>query len=146
MKTQSTGTLIGNLSGGNAQKVILARELSRRPRVMVIAQPTRGLDIGASEFIRDRLVDQRQRGTAVLLISEDLDELLALSDRVVVMFDGMVMGPVDRADATPELIGLIMAGEPLERARESVDGSHEPPQRANNDASGANAASPSDTI
>jgi ABC-type uncharacterized transport system ATPase subunit len=123
VKTPSTSTPIGNLSGGNAQKVILARELSRQPAVSVIAQPTRGLDIGASEFIRDRIVAQRQDGTAVLLISEDLDELLALSDRVAAMFDGMLMGIVDREAATPELVGLMMAGEPLDHARQLVTAS-----------------------
>lgn len=111
VKTPSIDTPIKSLSGGNAQKVILARELSRAPRVLVAAQPTRGLDIGATEYVRDRIISQRQAGTATLLISEDLDEILALSDRIAVIFHGEIMGIVDRADSTPEKLGLLMAGE-----------------------------------
>jgi simple sugar transport system ATP-binding protein len=118
VKTPSTSVPISSLSGGNAQKVILARELSRDPAVLIVAQPTRGLDIGASEFIRDEIVAARNRGTAVLLISEDLDEVLALSDRVAAIFDGTIMGIVDREDAHPSLLGLMMAGETLDQALE----------------------------
>jgi ABC-type uncharacterized transport system ATPase subunit len=111
VKTPTLETPIKNLSGGNAQKVILARELARAPRVLIAAQPTRGLDIGATEYVRDRLIAQRQEGTATLLISEDLDEILALSDRVAVIFHGEIMGIVEGAQATPEKLGLLMAGE-----------------------------------
>ncbi|MBP7998112.1 MAG: ABC transporter ATP-binding protein [Chloroflexi bacterium] len=111
VKTPSLETPIKNLSGGNAQKVILARELARSPRVLIAAQPTRGLDIGATEYVRERIIAQREKGTATLLISEDLDEVLALSDRIAVMFQGEIMGIVEGAQATPEKLGLLMAGE-----------------------------------
>ncbi len=111
IKTPSLETPLKNLSGGNAQKVILARELSRAPGVLVAAQPTRGLDIGATEYVRARLVAQRAEGTATLLISEDLDEILALSDRIAVLFQGRVMGILERSQATAERLGLMMTGE-----------------------------------
>ncbi|MBN1145862.1 MAG: ABC transporter ATP-binding protein [Anaerolineales bacterium] len=110
VKTPSRETLAKNLSGGNIQKLILARELSRKPRVLVAAQPTRGLDIGATEYVHKRLLEQRQEGTAILLISEDLDEILALSDRIAVIYEGQIMGIVERDRATPEQLGLLMAG------------------------------------
>jgi simple sugar transport system ATP-binding protein len=111
VKTPSVDTPMKNLSGGNAQKVILARELSRHPRVLIAAQPTRGVDIGATEYIHDLIIKQRDTGTATLLISEDLDEIMALSDRIAVIFHGEIMGVVDREQAVPEKIGLMMAGE-----------------------------------
>ncbi|MDP6792613.1 MAG: ABC transporter ATP-binding protein [Anaerolineales bacterium] len=110
VRTPSTETPARNLSGGNMQKLILARELSRNPSVLVAAQPTRGVDIGASEYIHERLLDQRVSGTATLLISEDLDEILALSDRIAVMYEGQIMSIVPRQEATPEKLGLLMAG------------------------------------
>ena len=110
VKTPSAETPIKNLSGGNIQKVIMAREINRKPRVLICAQPTRGVDIGASEYIHQRLLEQRSAGTATLLISEDLDELLALSDRIAVMFDGKIMSIIDRDKATVERLGLLMAG------------------------------------
>jgi simple sugar transport system ATP-binding protein len=110
VKTPGIDTPIKNLSGGNAQKVILARELSRNPKVLIAAQPTRGVDIGATEYIRDLLIAQRDKGTATLLISEDLDEILALSDRIAVIFHGEITGIVSREEATPEHLGLLMAG------------------------------------
>jgi simple sugar transport system ATP-binding protein len=110
IKTPSRDTLAKSLSGGNIQKVVLARELSRQPRVLVAAQPTRGLDIGATEYVHARLLEQRGEGTAILLISEDLDEILALSDRIAVIFEGQIMGVVDSDEATPERLGLMMAG------------------------------------
>lgn len=116
VKTPSRDTPAKNLSGGNIQKVVLARELSRQPRVLVAAQPARGLDIGATEYIHARLLEQRREGTAILLISEDLDEILALSDRIAVIYEGQIMGVVDCQEATPEQLGLMMAGvlpEPL---------------------------------
>jgi simple sugar transport system ATP-binding protein len=111
VKTPSIDTPIKSLSGGNAQKVILAREISRKPRVLIAAQPTRGVDIGATEYIHDRIIEQREEGTATLLISEDLDEIFALSDRIAVMFHGEIMGVVNRKDATLQEVGLMMAGE-----------------------------------
>ena len=110
IKTPSRETLAKNLSGGNIQKVVLARELSRSPRVILAAQPTRGLDIGATEYVREQLLEQRGKGAAILLISEDLDEILALSDRIAVLYEGRIMDIVPRADATPEKLGLLMAG------------------------------------
>ena len=110
VKTPSQDTLAKNLSGGNIQKVVLARELSRQPRVIVAAQPTRGLDIGATEHVREHLLMQRREGVAVLLISEDLDEVLALSDRIAVIYEGQIMDIVSREDATPGKLGLLMAG------------------------------------
>jgi simple sugar transport system ATP-binding protein len=99
-----------NLSGGNLQKLILARELSGNPKVLIAAQPPRGVDIGAAEYIHARLSHQRSNGTATLVISEDLDEVFALSDRIAVMFEGRIMGIVAREVATREFIGLMMAG------------------------------------
>jgi simple sugar transport system ATP-binding protein len=110
VKTPSRETLVKNLSGGNIQKVALARELSRNPRVIIAAQPTRGLDIGATEYVREQLLIERRKGTAVMLISEDLDEILALSDRVAVIYEGQVMDIVPREIATPQMLGLLMAG------------------------------------
>jgi simple sugar transport system ATP-binding protein len=111
VKTPSIETPMKSLSGGNAQKVILARELSRNPSVLLAAQPTRGVDIGATEYIRDLIIQQRNEGTATLLISEDLDEILALSDRIAVIFHGEIMGVLERDQATAERLGLMMAGE-----------------------------------
>ncbi len=110
VKTPSQETLAKNLSGGNIQKVVLARELSRNPRAIIAAQPTRGLDIGATEYVRERLLEQRKQGAAIALISEDLDEILALSDRIAVMYEGAVMDIVPRNEATPQRLGMLMAG------------------------------------
>ncbi len=110
VKTPSQETLAKNLSGGNIQKVVIARELSRQPRAIIAAQPTRGLDIGATEYVRQQLIEQRNAGTAILLISEDLDEILSLSDRIAVIYEGQIMDIVPREQATPEKLGLLMAG------------------------------------
>ena len=110
VKTPSRDTLAKNLSGGNIQKVVLARELSRYPRVILAAQPTRGLDIGATEYVREQLLEQRRQGAAIMLISEDLDEILALSDRIAVIYEGQIMDIVPRESATSEKLGLLMAG------------------------------------
>jgi simple sugar transport system ATP-binding protein len=109
VKTPSLQTSLKSLSGGNIQKLILARELSRRPLVLIAAQPTRGVDIGATEYIHQRLLEQRRAGTATLLISEDLDEVRALSDRVAVIYEGRIVGMVP-GSAPAETIGLMMAG------------------------------------
>ncbi len=97
-------------SGGNAQKLIVARELERDPSVLVLSQPTRGVDIGAIEFIHRQIVRARDMGLAVLLVSADLNEIMSLSDRILVMFEGRVMGELGQADATAERLGLLMAG------------------------------------
>ena len=94
----------------------MARELSRHPRVLIAAQPTRGVDIGATEYIHQRLLQQRDNGTAILLISEDLDEIRTLSDRIAVMYEGRIIGIVERNQATVEQIGLMMAGISIEEA------------------------------
>jgi ABC-type uncharacterized transport system ATPase subunit len=116
VKTPSLDTPVKNLSGGNIQKLILARELDRQPRVLIAAQPTRGVDIGATEYIHAQLLKQRSAGLATLLISEDLDEVKALSDRIMVMFGGEIMGIVPADEVTVEQLGLMMAGEQMETA------------------------------
>ncbi len=97
-------------SGGNAQKIIVGRELHRGPRILVAAQPTRGVDIGAIEFIHKRIVEARDQGMAVLLVSADLNEVMSLSDRILVMFEGKIVGEVRPEEATEETLGLLMAG------------------------------------
>ena len=110
VKTPSRDTLVRNLSGGNIQKVVLARELSRNPRVIIAAQPTRGLDIGATEYVREQLLVERCRGAAILLISEDLDEIFQLSDRIAVIYEGEIMGVFPAGEADAEQLGLLMSG------------------------------------
>ena len=104
------GDLVGGLSGGNMQKVLLARVLAREPRALVVSQPTQGLDVGATEYVRGQLLAQRDAGAGILLVSEDLEELLALSDRLVVMYEGELVGELDAAEADVQRIGLLMAG------------------------------------
>ena len=116
VKTPRMDTPIKNLSGGNIQKLIMARELSRKPKLLIAAQPTRGVDIGATEYIHQCLLQQRDSGTAILLISEDLDEIRTLSDRIAVIYEGRIMGVVERNQATVEQIGLMMAGISKEEA------------------------------
>ncbi len=110
VKTPGLDTPLKNLSGGNIQKLIMARELSRRPLVLIAAQPTRGVDISSTAYIHERLIAQRESGTAILLISEDLEEICALSDRIAVIYEGRIMGVVRRGEATREALGLMMAG------------------------------------
>ncbi|MEN6408243.1 MAG: ATP-binding cassette domain-containing protein, partial [Anaerolineaceae bacterium] len=104
------------LSGGNLQKVIIARELSMQPRCLIANQPTRGLDVGAIEYIHCQIVAQRDRGAGVLLISEDLEEIFNLSDRIAVMFKGQIMGIFDVKQISLEEVGLLMAGVQREGA------------------------------
>ncbi|MFP4302994.1 MAG: ABC transporter ATP-binding protein [Spirochaetaceae bacterium] len=110
VKTPNLTTPLKHLSGGNIQKLILARELARRPAVLIASQPTRGVDIGASEYIHRMLLAQREAGTAILLISEDLDEIQTLSDRIAVIYEGRIVGVVDREEAEVERIGSLMIG------------------------------------
>ncbi|MEE2767656.1 MAG: ABC transporter ATP-binding protein [Actinomycetota bacterium] len=110
VKTPTIETTTQSLSGGNIQKLIMARELSTRPTVLVASQPTRGVDIGAAEYIHRRLVEERDNGTAILVISEDLDEILALADRIAVMFEGRLMGILNRENISVAHVGLLMAG------------------------------------
>ncbi len=98
------------LSGGNMQKVILARVLERDPKVIIVAQPTRGLDVGATEYVRRKLLEQRTKGAAILLISEDLDEIMALSDRIAVIYEGEIVGVLPTVTANAEKLGLLMSG------------------------------------
>jgi simple sugar transport system ATP-binding protein len=110
IRTPSETTPANALSGGNQQKAIVAREMSFEPILLVASQPTRGVDIGAQEFIYSQLLEARQKGKAVLLVSADLDEILSLSDRIGVMFKGRIIRELDRAEATREKIGLYMTG------------------------------------
>jgi len=106
-----------NLSGGNLQRLILARELSQNPKVLIANQPTRGLDVGATEFIRKKLMEQKEKGMAILLISEDLDEIMSMSDRIAVMYEGKIVGIVPADKAKVKEIGLMMAGAKQEGER-----------------------------
>jgi len=101
---------IGSFSGGNQQKLVLAREIDSDPRVLLIGQPTRGVDIGAIEFIHRQLVALRDAGKALLLVSVELEEILGLADRVLVMSAGEIVGEIASADATEKKVGLMMAG------------------------------------
>ena len=104
----------GSLSGGNQQKAILAREFSGDPGVVIAAQPTRGVDVGAIEFIHRQLLEQREKGKAILLISLELEEVRSLSDRIIVLYDGRIVGEMDAQEATDEKLGLLMAGRAVE--------------------------------
>ena len=110
VRPQSPNLITSNFSGGNQQKIILSRELNENPKVLLVGQPTRGVDIGAIEFIHQRLIDMRDRGAAILLVSVELDEVLSLSDRIVVMFDGKIVGERDNKNVTDRELGLLMAG------------------------------------
>lgn len=122
VRTPDEDTPTSSLSGGNQQKVIVARELSRQPDFIVAAQPTRGLDIGAIEFVHEQLIMARDDGKAVLLFSLELDEILALSDRIAVMYEGEIVSVVDRKEATEEKLGLMMAGVMNEEPTQDAGG------------------------
>ena len=119
IRTQSIEATVSSLSGGNQQKVVLARELSRSLALLVASQPTRGLDVGAIEFVHKRLVEERDRGTAVVISSTELDEVIALADRIAVMFRGRIVGIVP-PDTSREVLGLMMAGVPTQEALASA--------------------------
>jgi len=110
IRTPSKETGVGTLSGGNQQKVIVARELSRDLRLTIAAQPTRGVDVGSIEYIHSRIVKERDAGTAVLIVSTELEEVMALSDRLLVMYRGKVVAELDPKKVTPMEVGLYMAG------------------------------------
>lgn len=112
--------IVRTMSGGNQQKVVVAREVSHAKNLIIANQPTRGVDVGAIELIHKMLVDARNRGEAVLLVSLELDEVMLLSDRIAVMYDGQLMGILDAATATREKIGLMMAGQKGETADENA--------------------------
>jgi simple sugar transport system ATP-binding protein len=105
-----------NFSGGNQQKIVLSREIEARPRLLLVGQPTRGVDIGAIEFIHANLIAMRDAGAGVLLVSVELDEILSLSDRIIVMSGGRIVGTLDAADADERTIGLMMADARTEDA------------------------------
>jgi simple sugar transport system ATP-binding protein len=122
IRTPSIFLPASNLSGGNQQKLIVARELSRPIQLLIAAQPTRGLDVGSIEYIHKRLIEKRDQGAAVLLVSAELDEIMSLSDRIAVMYEGKIVYTVDAAQATREELGLWMAGAAENLAPE--EGSH----------------------
>jgi len=115
VRTPSHLTKARALSGGNQQKAIIGREIDRNPDLLIAAQPTRGLDVGAIEFIHKRLIEQRDQGKAVLLVSFELDEILNVSDRIAVMFDGKIIAVVDPKETNEQELGLLMAGSKLEK-------------------------------
>lgn len=110
IRTQSTDSIIENLSGGNQQKVIVAREFSKPINLLVASQPTRGLDVGSIEYIHQRIIEKRDEGAAVLIVSTELDEVFALADRIAVLFGGEIVGVLNRDEATLEQVGLLMGG------------------------------------
>ncbi len=114
VKSARVGEEIKTLSGGNLQKVVLGRELYGKPRLMVVNQPTRGLDVGSIEFVHKTLIEARDSGAAILLVSVELDEILSLSDRIAVMFEGRIMDVLDAEQASEQDIGILMAGGSLE--------------------------------
>ena len=120
VRTPSINTPVSSLSGGNQQKVIIARELSRPIKLLVINQPTRGLDVGSIEFIHKRIVDARNLGVAVLLISAELDEILSLADRIGVMYSGQIVAELPAAEASRETLGFYMAGLQVEKVKSDV--------------------------
>lgn len=111
IKAPDGRTHVNTLSGGNQQKVILARELSQSPRLILASHPTRGLDVGAIEYVHRQIIEQKKRGAAILLVSTELSELLSLSDRIAVMFKGEILGVLRREEATAERLGLMMMGK-----------------------------------
>ncbi|MEO1248693.1 MAG: ABC transporter ATP-binding protein [Pseudomonadota bacterium] len=112
-----------NFSGGNQQKIVVAREMEQDPDLLLVGQPTRGVDIGAIEFIHSQLIALRDRGKAVLLVSVELDEIMSLSDRILVMFDGFIVGEVPASEANEQVLGLMMAGiSPDQQAQQAPTG------------------------
>jgi general nucleoside transport system ATP-binding protein len=115
IRAQGVGTHVGRLSGGNQQKVVLARELSRDLRLLVVSQPTRGLDVGSIEFVHTRIIETRDSGIPVIVVSTELDEVVTLADRIAVMYRGEIVGIVP-GDTSRDVLGLMMAGEKPEEA------------------------------
>ena len=121
VRTPSALVPASNLSGGNQQKVIVARELGRPVSLLVANQPTRGLDVGSIEYIHSQIIDRRDKGVAVLLVSAELDEVLSLSDRIAVMYHGEIVATLDAEDASREELGLLMAGSKSESEEKEVE-------------------------
>jgi simple sugar transport system ATP-binding protein len=116
IRTASVKAPVSTLSGGNQQKVIVAREFSHGSKLLIASQPTRGLDVGSIQYIHEQIIQKRDEGAAVLLVSSELDEIMSLSDRIAVMYGGRIVGLLDRKDATLESVGLLMAGVTEETA------------------------------
>ena len=110
IRTPSIDTMASSLSGGNQQKVVVAREFYRPLKLVIASQPTRGLDVGSIEYIHTRIVEQRDAGAAILIVSTELDEVLAVADRIAVMFGGRIAGILEGAEATREAVGILMGG------------------------------------
>ena len=118
---QGSDTIVRSMSGGNQQKAIVAREIDKQPELLVAIQPTRGLDVGAIEYIHKQLVAQRDAGKAVLLISLELDEVMDVSDRILVMYEGEIVGEFESGSITVDELGLYMAGAKRQKAGEAVE-------------------------
>jgi len=115
VRTPSVGVLAGTLSGGNQQKAVLAREFARNPKILVASQPTRGLDVGAIEFIHQQIMNAKTQGKGVLLDTLDLGEIMNLSDRILVIYEGKIIAEFQAGKATESEIGFMMAGGGKER-------------------------------
>lgn len=126
IRTPSVKTQCGTLSGGNAQKVVLAREISQGHDILLAAQPSRGLDIGAMEFVHAQLMAQRDAGAAILLISTELDEILRLSDRIAVLYEGQIVGVIEAENADVKQLGLWMAGKSAQEGQAMEGGDRQP--------------------
>jgi simple sugar transport system ATP-binding protein len=120
VRTPNSEVNASSLSGGNQQKLIAAREITKDPILLIASQPTRGLDVGAIEYIHSRLVEERDKNKAVLLVSLELDEIMALSDRIAVIYDGKIVDILDRKDATEQKLGILMAGGELQGGKKEV--------------------------
>jgi general nucleoside transport system ATP-binding protein len=120
VRTPNADVSAASLSGGNQQKLIAAREITKDPILLIASQPTRGLDVGAIEYIHGRLVEERDKNKAVLLVSLELDEIMSLSDRIAVIYDGKIVDVLNREDATEQKLGILMAGGSLQDIREEV--------------------------
>lgn len=120
VRTTSEHAQAKSLSGGNQQKAIIAREMDRDPELLIVSQPTRGLDVGAIEYIHKRLINHRDKGNAVLVVSFELEEILNVSDRIAVIHAGQIVGIVDPKETTENELGLLMAGYTLEEARREL--------------------------
>lgn len=120
VRTPNIDVPASSLSGGNQQKLVAAREITKDPKVIIASQPTRGLDVGAIEYIHKRLINERDKGKGVLLVSLELDEVMALSDRIAVIYDGKIAAVFDREDATEQKLGVYMAGGTIDEGKKEV--------------------------
>ena len=125
IRTPGINVPVKSMSGGNLQKVVLARELSRSPKVLIAHNPTRGLDIGATEYVHTQLIKQKNSGVGVLLFSLDLDEILSISDRIAVIYEGRIMAVIAREDADVDHIGMLMGGNLGKNTIAHIEGAKE---------------------